>query len=323
MRFFPSRVKILIMIRCCAVVLLLLFLSVSCAKTSTPEAPPPAADAPVPVSVPANLFAILKTGESPLWFELADEGPRQISGPEEAALSPFTPWPLTRHIRGVLTRGTELAAGVNRDGLLLLRPWDGADDGAGGIALYRIADVPFWENYTLGNLFFYGEKTAALLYRDDFFTDPAAPAPSPPVWALKDDLSGFEGLELPALGDIPFADGWEADALRPGGNGLWYYRGIHREGGGQAVRYYRTADLGQAGEEISVGVYRDSERTEQDAADEEVWIQSFPLPPLPDNFVYTGVAFVGDTVFAAWEEQQDWNIGAAGFMVIDMNRLGR
>ncbi|GHT64031.1 hypothetical protein FACS1894110_02910 [Spirochaetia bacterium] len=308
------------MIRRCAAVLLVLFLSASCTRAPAPEA---AADAPVPVSIPANLFAILKPGESPLWFELAEGGPRLISGPEEAALSPFTPWPLTRHIRGMLTQGDELAAGVNRDGLLLLRPWEEPGDGAGGLALYRIADVPFWENYTLGSLFFYGGKTAALLYRDDFFTDLTAPAPSPPVWALKGDLSGFEGLELPALGNIPFADGWEVDALRPGSDGLWYYRGIHREGGGQAVRYYRTADLGQAGEEISVGVYRDSEQTEKDAAGEAARIESFSLPPLPENFVYTGLGLVGDTVFAAWEEQQDWNIGAAGFMVIDMNGLGR
>ncbi|GHV60461.1 hypothetical protein AGMMS49587_01790 [Spirochaetia bacterium] len=304
------------MIRCYAAALLVLFLSASCTKV-----PAPAAEGSAPAVYSANPVAILRAGESPLWFELGEGGPRQISGPEEAALSPWTPWPLARHIRDMLTRGGELIAGVNRDGLLLLRPWDG--EGVGGLALYRIAGTPFWESYTLGSLFFYGETPAALLYRDDHFADPAAPAPAPPVWTLKDGLSGFEGLELPCLGNIPFAEGWEADALRLGSDGLWYYRGIHRQSGGQDIRYYRTADLGQAGEEIYVDAYRAGARTEKEAADGEAWIQSFPLPLLPENFVYTGLSLVGDAVFAAWEEQRDWNIGAAGFMVIDMNGLSR
>jgi len=50
----------------------------------------------------------------------------------------------------------------------------------------------------------------------------------------------------------------------------------------------------------------------------------FALPPLPENFVYSGVAAVADTVFAAWEERIDFNVGAAGFMVIrpDLGGLG-
>jgi hypothetical protein len=39
------------------------------------------------------------------------------------------------------------------------------------------------------------------------------------------------------------------------------------------------------------------------------------LPPLPENFVYSHVVRLGDLIFAAWEEQEDYNIGAAGFMV--------
>jgi hypothetical protein len=40
------------------------------------------------------------------------------------------------------------------------------------------------------------------------------------------------------------------------------------------------------------------------------------LPPLPENFVYTHVSRLGDLTVAAWEEQEDYNIGAAGFMVV-------
>jgi len=42
----------------------------------------------------------------------------------------------------------------------------------------------------------------------------------------------------------------------------------------------------------------------------------FSLPALPEGFVYTGIAMVAGTVFASWEEQEDYSIGAAGFMVI-------
>ena len=45
-------------------------------------------------------------------------------------------------------------------------------------------------------------------------------------------------------------------------------------------------------------------------------VRHFSLPTLPEGFVYTGIGMVDDTVFAAWEEQVGFSIGAAGFMVI-------
>jgi len=45
-------------------------------------------------------------------------------------------------------------------------------------------------------------------------------------------------------------------------------------------------------------------------------IRHFSLPPLPEGFVYTGIGLCGDTIFASWEEQDEYSIGAAGFMVI-------
>jgi hypothetical protein len=44
----------------------------------------------------------------------------------------------------------------------------------------------------------------------------------------------------------------------------------------------------------------------------------FDLPPLPEGFVYTHVGLSGSAIVAAWEEQQGWNVGAAGFLVIDL-----
>jgi hypothetical protein len=47
-------------------------------------------------------------------------------------------------------------------------------------------------------------------------------------------------------------------------------------------------------------------------------INHFSLPPLPEGFVYTGIGLCGDTIFASWEEQDEYSIGAAGFMVIKL-----
>ena len=38
---------------------------------------------------------------------------------------------------------------------------------------------------------------------------------------------------------------------------------------------------------------------------------------LPDSYIhYTGMSYIGDSIFAIWEEQEDYSIGAAGFVVI-------
>ena len=57
-------------------------------------------------------------------------------------------------------------------------------------------------------------------------------------------------------------------------------------------------------------------------------IREFALPPLPPGFVYTGagvftLAHGGATlaVLGAWEEQDGWNVGAAGFVLVGMYML--
>jgi hypothetical protein len=45
--------------------------------------------------------------------------------------------------------------------------------------------------------------------------------------------------------------------------------------------------------------------------------ETFALPALPEGFAYTRIGFAGPVLIASWEEQQDWRIGAAGFMVIN------
>jgi hypothetical protein len=42
----------------------------------------------------------------------------------------------------------------------------------------------------------------------------------------------------------------------------------------------------------------------------------FSLPGLPDSYGYTGLALLGESLIALWEEQDGLSVGAAGFMVL-------
>jgi hypothetical protein len=48
-------------------------------------------------------------------------------------------------------------------------------------------------------------------------------------------------------------------------------------------------------------------------------IRHFSLPSLPEGFSYTGIGMCGDTIFASWEEQDEYSIGAAGFTVVKID----
>jgi hypothetical protein len=195
--------------------------------------------------------------------------------------------------------------------MLVFLPLKGGD-----LGLYRLTGGSYWESCTLGNLFLYGGRPAVFFYRDQIFVDPAAPPPDPPVLTLipgdpetPAPFARLEPLELPALAEFPPAEDWEADILRPGADGLWYYRLVRPKNGGREIRYFRAADLSAPGEEVEPALYRGSQQ-------ERLAPESSGLPPLPEDFAYTHVVRLGDFTIASWEEQQDYNIGAAGFMVL-------
>jgi hypothetical protein len=52
-------------------------------------------------------------------------------------------------------------------------------------------------------------------------------------------------------------------------------------------------------------------------------IKRFSLPALPEGFFYTGIGLCGDTVIASWEEQDEYSIGAAGFMALRITEVIR
>ncbi|MDL2229758.1 hypothetical protein LJC14_05865 [Treponema sp. OttesenSCG-928-L16] len=52
-------------------------------------------------------------------------------------------------------------------------------------------------------------------------------------------------------------------------------------------------------------------------------VEALALPELPVSFAYTGIVFLEKELIASWEEQQDWTVGASGFLIMDIPGLPR
>ncbi|AEF83494.1 hypothetical protein [Leadbettera azotonutricia] len=221
----------------------------SCSRPSSPDAVQALQEEAG--TVPAwEALAILKTGENPLWFELGEAGPALIPSPEEAGLGDYKPWPLSRRIAGMLSWEDSLVLASNREGFIILSPRFES-----GATLYRSSDPAYWDAYSIASFFIYEEKPSILLYRDDFFTDPAAPLAAPAL------SLGWE-FNVPIPIDVAFlqspiaGDNWEPNALTRAADGFWYARwaqpGIERP----QSRYLKASSLAEHGDQISVDAYR-------------------------------------------------------------------
>jgi len=251
----------------------------------------------------ARPMAILQTGEYPLWFLLTDNGPVHIESIEDAvSVSALIPWPYALHVCYLHERDNALVMIVNRDGFLKIDP-DNSD-----LVLYRFSGGEIWRQYSSGGFVYYDDKPAALLYLDKRFADSGIQQPKPEIWSFNMESNILFPNQIPVL-QYFFNDGWEANTLRYGNDGLIYYRIMKRSEVSSSVRFFRTADLAQTGEEISIEDFFNS-------VPKSIDISLSSLPDLPEGFFYTGVKYVGDSIFASWEEQEDYSIGAAGFMVI-------
>jgi hypothetical protein len=235
---------------------------------------PPAQNLPEETRLPWKAAAILKTGKNPLWFELSGDGPRLISSPEEAALIPYTPWPLSRYIAGMIPWDGDLVLAANRGGFFVLDPL-----AEGGAVLYSVLDPARWDLYAVSALFMYGNRPVVLLYRDAFFSAPQAPPPDPPFFVLSRDSPVPVAVKFPILDSLPEnsagnSAAWELNSLRPGRDGFWYGRRTQTGGPRPETVYFRTADLSREGEKVSSGEYRNSALPEPASAAPE-YIASF------------------------------------------------
>jgi len=293
-----------------SVILFFAFFMFSCTRSSVGEtaAAPSAGDTPFVnvTNTGARPAAILQTGEYPLWFLLNEEGPVHIGAIEDARdASVFVPWPYALHIRFLQKREGGLVMVINRGGFFIITPYE---NGVTGFAMYLFSGEEF-RRYTAGGLVFYDDKPAALLYAETRFSQTVLPQPRQRTWSFNMDANVIFPIDIPVLKFFPGNEGWEADALRYGDDGLIYYRTARRSASPSSVRMFRTNDLTRQGEEISIEVFYNS-------APRRAENPHPSLPQLPDGFFYTETEEIGDSVFASWEEQQDYSIGAAGFMIM-------
>ena len=408
---------------------LTLFIAVSCRGKGRPSTAPSAGSEALDLRFndvgPAwPALALLKAGENPLWFELGPEpaaeartgrgsppgGPGLIESPELASLTPYAAWPHARFVAGMQVWGDFLVMAINRDGFLVLGKGSdaaGAGNAEAGNAeafLYRAAGL--WDPYTVESFFVWDDKPAVLLYRNDFFIESEAPPAQPQVYVLDRASPVPLGVNVPALEQFPPGGSWEAEVLRRGPDGLWYYRMKEKGKAQNETAYFRTGDLTVAGVSISIGEWRNSDRPENPenvppllaavlnqaasllglgevpavravspdfegsrlfvsgantmagaAASAEnlvllhgycretdpaalavlsdgrglyssgspsepaAEVRPFLLPVLPEGFVYTGAALLGDVLAASWEEQQEASVGAAGFMLMTFRSI--
>jgi hypothetical protein len=238
----------------------------------------------------------LQSGENPLWFELDEQGPALIPSPEEASLHPFVPWPLTRRIAGILGIGDRIILGINREGFLVFVPW--AEGKNPGIALYRIDNSAYWKDYSLGSLFVFDSKAAAMLYRDDYFIDTSLPPPSPRVWSL-DPGAGMKDLIVGALEDLPPELGWDIEALRQGPDDRWLYRAIRKGGSHRGMDYFSAGDLALPGEpSTEAAMWAASQPRPRDQAPEPLR-QILEATLVPEDGSVTAIAEVASPDFAS------------------------
>jgi len=261
----------------------------------------------------AKPAAVLQTGGNPLWFMLSEDGPVLLESIEDAAMTTaFVPWPLAIHVRYLFEKDGEIILVINKDGFLKFAPYKGAIE---GITLFRFSGGEYWRQYTIGGFVFYNDNPAALLYLDDHFISSGSPPPLLRTWTFNMQSNMPFPLQIPALELYPAEEGWEADTLRYGTGGFIYYRVLKINDAKPEIFMFSSKDLSKKGNVISAETFFNS------AVRKEEIFNSL-LPPLPEGFFYTETGRVGNNIVASWEEQEDYNIGAAGFLVMKITYTG-
>jgi hypothetical protein len=260
---------------------------------------------------------MIQTGAAPLWVEFEGGTLRPIASPEAAALKPFDPWPLAEYAAGMVQWEDGLAVAVNRRGFWLVKEVEN-----GLLELFFLPETEFAPLYTMLKAFTFQDRPAFLLYRDDFFVERDIPPPYSKVFAVKDDISGLEVVEIPAFSGFPGAEGWDIEDFFADGDGALYFKAIQKAVGSVKIIYIRAETLYVNGEGITLDAYMRAAKMA--AAERQDGASGLPagLPPLPENFIYTTYSQVRGTGLAAWEERESWNIGAVGLLFLRLDSAG-
>jgi hypothetical protein len=286
----------------------------SCSKKNTPPEEAPLAEMEARHEKKPNPLALVQTGAAPLWVEFDGENIRSITSPEASTLKPFVPWPLTEHAAGIVQWGAYLAIAVNRSGIWLVK--EAAD---GLLELYFLRETEIIPLYTMLKTFIFQGKPVFLLHRDDFFVEHDIPPPPSRVFTVKDDISGLEAIDIPAFSGFPGAEGWDIEDFFTAASGSSYFRAVQKSPWTGKISFMRTSSLSDAGEEITFGGYMSAAMEAAGEADAPV--SPAGLPALPENFTYTAHSEIGGVSVAAWEERENWNIGASGLFFMQTRAL--
>jgi len=259
----------------------------------------------------------LQPGEYPLWFQITEEGPVHIGTPGEVSHGSiedadysggFIPWTHAVYITSMADNGDGIVMAVNRAGFIKLK------QEPAGIALYYFSGGEIFNQHTVGGFVFYGDDPVVLIYSDDRFLDSVSLSSFQPfygTWSFNMNSNIPFPVEVPAFKFYPQSDNWIIDTLRKGDDDFFYYRAARRNNSRQEINTLRTANLSHSGVAVSLEVFHNS------APHKEI-ISHPSLPELPENFFYTGIIFTADSLAALWEEQIDFSIGAAGFVIIKL-----
>lgn len=133
-------------------------------------------------------------------------------------------------------------------------------------------------------------------------------------------------MEPEALGNAPvLVQETSEAAIRNRSESLSYLIEVISPDSMYEVRY---SYIGKESDMISLFVYTDDEKAftvfpdgsgalGKKNADNSIETFSFMLPELPKDFSYTDIALTGNTIIASWEEQKFFEVGAAGFVLIN------
>jgi hypothetical protein len=272
--------------------------------------------------------------EAPYWndytvisFFLFNEDPAVLLSRDDFFVEPSVPVPVSRvwSPAGNPAKGrlVEIKAGAFAD----FFPGDGWDidalhPGNDGYWYYRAAlkagKMPRYHYFRTSSLAGKGEEIAVSRFRGA--AGPETPDAAPPPLA---DI--LRAVFSRAVSDTGIAPGRiSASLVSPEfkSSRVFSLSGASGAEDEEALLgFYRPGEIPRA-----VFIFKDGrgfiaenqaeDSAESSAKDSAVLVRDCVLSPLPEGFVYTGIGFSGNVIFASWEEQQDYNIGAAGFTAV-------
>jgi hypothetical protein len=179
-------------------------------------------------------------------------------------------------------------------------------------AVRKNADTPEIAYYRTDRLDIRGEAVSPGVFQNSVLPEPADAAPAPLRAVLEAAFAQSPG----GLATVLFAGRAGPRYFSGNGSGNGEDSGTAGAGGLEIAGFYQEPDAGRAGAALAILPGGQGFFSAASGGEAALAPRPLALPALPPGFAYTAAAPCGDALIAAWEEQRDYAIGAAGFMVI-------